>query len=202
MARWDPATNKLTQQDIMVDGKKLAPANETERTGFIPNWAVTPDKKTAYLILMSHPDLYKIDLTGDIDKPVAATLVGKMMDKDNSDCRSAISFGPDGKVYAVLAVVNDTKFGAAYQLSHLTRYDPATNKMEDLGVMAVQNKDFFDFKPGPDGKAPPFSHGYATLPDGTLTPQYQSLGAITARDGTSYTLFLYPYTLLRIPPVR
>ncbi|HVF10136.1 MAG TPA: hypothetical protein VNA16_05000 [Abditibacteriaceae bacterium] len=201
MARWDPATNKLTQQDIMVGDKKLAPADPGRNDGWIPNWAVTPDKKTAYLVLMSHPELYKIDLTGDLDKPVTATMVGRMIDNNNTDCRSGVSIGPDGKVYVVLAVPNAGTFGSAAQLSHLTRYDPATNKVEDLGVIGVQNKDFFNFK-GVDGKAPPFSHGFSTLPDGTLTPQYQHLGAITARDGTSYILFLYPYTLLRVPPIK
>ena len=202
LARWDPATNKLTQQDIMVDGKKLELPAAGRNDGWIPNWTVTPDKKTAYLVRMSHPELYKIDLTGDMDKPVTATMVGRMVNNDNSDSRSGVSIGPDGKVYVALAVPNAGTFGTAYQLSHLTRYDPATSKIEDLGVLGVQNKDFFDFKPGADGKAPPFSHGYATLPDGTLTPQYQHLGAITARDGTSYILFLYPYTLLRVPPIK
>jgi hypothetical protein len=73
--------------------------------------------------------------------------------------------------------------------------------MEDLGVVAIRNKDFFDFDvPGPDGGKRPFAHGYQTLPDGTLTPRYQHLGAIVARDGTVYVLALNPYTLLRIAP--
>lgn len=201
MARWDPATNKLTTQDIMVDGKKLALPDGRAGDGWIPSWVITPDRKTAYLIRMSHPELYKLDLTGDIDKPVAASLVGRMIDNDKSDCRSGLSFGPDGKVYAAIAVPNNKTYGTGDQLSHLTRFDPATSKVEDLGVLAVKNPDFFNFAAGADGKAPPFSHGYSTLPDGTLTPKYQPLGSIVARDGTTYVLILYPYTLLRVPPL-
>jgi hypothetical protein len=97
-------------------------------------------------------------------------------------------------------VVNGGKAGGAYQHTHITRYDPQSNKVEDLGVIAVKNPDFFNFKPGADGKTPPFSHGYSTLPDGMLTPQYQPLGSIVAHDGTVYVLILYPYTLIRISP--
>ena len=43
---------------------------------------------------------------------------------------------------------NETKFGAGYlRLRHLTRYDPKTKKVEDLGVLAVKNTDYFDFRP-------------------------------------------------------
>jgi len=201
LARWDPTTNKLTNQDIMVDGKKLELPRDADRGGWIPSWAMTPDAKTAYLIRMSHPELYKLDLTGDIEKPVSAAMVGRLINNDASDCRSGISIGPDGKVYAAVAVPNKKTYGDHDQHSHLTRYDPATGKIEDLGVLAVQNKDYFDFKPGADGKAPPFSHGFKPLPDGTLTGQYQPLGSIVTRDGSTYVLFLYPYTLLRVPPL-
>jgi hypothetical protein len=150
---------------------------------------------------MSHPELFRLDLGGEIDKPVEATQLGKLISGKGSDCRSGISVGPDGRVYAAIAVLNDTGFGSGYQLNHLTRFDPRTKTFEDLGVLKVENKDFFDFEaPGPDGKKKPFSHGYQTLPDGVLTPQYQHLGAIMARDGTMYILILYPYTLLRVRP--
>jgi hypothetical protein len=201
LARWDPATNALSVQDIVVDGKKLEVPDPKDRTGWIPSWSLAKDGTTCYLVRMSYPELYRLDLGGDLDKPVPATLLGRMIERKGSDCRSGISVGPDGRVYAAIAVLNDTKFGSGYQLNHLTRCDPKTGRFEDLGVFKVENPDFFDFEAtGPDGKKKPFTHGYQTLPDGVLTPQYQHLGAIMARDGTVYVLILAPYTLLRVAP--
>jgi hypothetical protein len=200
LARFDPQSNLLTVQHIMVDGKKLEGPDPKDRNGWIPSWSLAADGKTAYLIRMSYPELFKLDLNGEIDKPVTASMVGPMIKGKGSDCRSGISVGPDGRVYAAIAVLNDTGFGTGYQLNHLARFDPKTGGFEDLGVLKVENPNFFDWSPGPEGKKKPFTHGYQTLPDGTLTPQYQHLGAIMARDGTMYVLILCPYTLLRISP--
>ncbi len=95
---------------------------------------------------------------------------------------------------------NETGFGTGY-LHHLLCFDPKSGKMEDLGVLTVQNPDFFDFGPRADGTKPPWSHGYHTLPDGTLTPLHGHQGLIVAKDGTLYALILNPYTLLRIEGV-
>lgn len=73
--------------------------------------------------------------------------------------------------------------------------------MEDLGVLAVKNPDFFDFGPGPDGKPKPWTHGFHRLPDGTLTPLHCHMALLVARDGTLYVTSIYPFTLLRIPRV-
>ena len=74
--------------------------------------------------------------------------------------------------------------------------------MEDLGVLTVKNPDFFDFGPRPDGTRPPASHGYHTLPDGTLTPLHHHLAMSVAHDGTIYVTILYPFTLLQITQFR
>ena len=99
---------------------------------------------------------------------------------------------------------NETKFGDGY-LHHLVRFDPKASQMSDLGVYAVKNPDFFDFKgtqaKNPDGSLRP-RHGFHTLPDGTLTPLHVILATVVAKDGTIYATTLYPFTLLRIPPVR
>jgi outer membrane protein assembly factor BamB len=201
LARWDPATNTLSIQDIVVDGKKLEPPDPKDRTGWIPSWSLAKDGTTAYLIRMSYPELFRLDLGREIDKPVPATNLGRMIEGKGSDCRSGLAVGPDGRVYAAIAVLNNGTFGTGHQLNHLTRFDPKTNRFEDLGVLKVENPDFFDFDAtGPDGKKKPFTYGYQKLPDGALTPQYQHLGAIVARDGTAYVLILYPYTLLRVKP--
>lgn len=202
MARWDPATNALTEQPIQIDGASLE--IKGDRGGWIPSWHVADDGKTAYLIRMSYSELYKLDLTGDIDKPVKGTMVGKLVDYPDSDCRSGLGVGPDGKVYAVVAVKNREQWGKNYQYNHLTSYDPGTGKFQDLGAIVMRDKNFFDFSPtvGPDGKTTPkpFSHGFETMPDGNMAAQYQHLGSIVARDGSVYVLFLYPYTVAHIEP--
>jgi hypothetical protein len=77
--------------------------------------------------------------------------------------------------------------------------------MADLGVIAVKNPSFFDFK-GPQAKNSDGSlrprHGFHTLPDSTLTPLHVLMATIVCRDGTIYATTIYPFTLLRIPPVR
>jgi hypothetical protein len=73
--------------------------------------------------------------------------------------------------------------------------------MEDIGVIAVKNPDFFDFAAGPtknsDGTSRPI-HGYHTLPDGTLTPLHVIMAMTVAHDGTIYATVIYPLTLLKI----
>jgi hypothetical protein len=201
LARYDPASNKLTVQDIIVDGQKLkVPDVQSERGGWIPSWHIADDGKSAYLIRMTHPDLFRLDLTGAIDKPVTAANVGRFLPVEQSDCRSSLGVGPDGRVYAAIAETNKTGYGSAAQLDHVVRYDPQAKSFEDLGVLTVKNPDFFDFSPGPDGKPKPWTHGYAKLPDGTLMPQYQPMGSIVAKDGSVYVLILYPYTVLKVDP--
>ena len=106
-------------------------------------------------------------------------------------------------MYSAVRIDNDTGVGTGY-LHHLVRYDPGTNKMADLGVIAVKNPGFFDFKGpqegNPDGSLRP-RHGFHTLPDGTLTPLHVIMALIVARDGTLYATTIYPFTLLRVPAV-
>src|SRR5262249_24078834 len=94
--------------------------------------------------------------------------------------------------------------GTAYQLMHVVCFDPQAKSMNDWGVIAVKNKDYFDFTPttGSDGKPQPkpFSNGFVTLPDGALVPQYGNQGAIVAHDGAFYVRALYPHTILRVEP--
>jgi hypothetical protein len=78
-------------------------------------------------------------------------------------------------------------------LHRLIRYDPKQRKIEDLGVLAVKNPDFYDF-----AAKKPWTHGYHTLPDGTLSPLHAHMGLIVAHDNAIYVTILYPYTLLRI----
>ena len=115
-----------------------------------------------------------------------------MVEGMNPDSRSALSIAPDGRVYVVVRVNNTTGFGKGF-LHHLTQYDPGTGKIEDLGVLAVRNPDYYDF-----AAKRKWSHGFHRLPDGTLTPLHAHMALIIARDGTAYVTILYPFTLLRI----
>lgn len=188
LAQYDPATGKVRTRDIMVDGKKL-------ETTHVPTWILTKDSRRAYLILMNDPTLIEIDLMSKGDT-VTAVAHGRMIEGKNPDSRCSMTLSPDGRVYVTVRVDNETGFGSGY-LHHLARFDPGTKKIEDLGVLAVKNPDFFNFQ-GKDGKKPPYSHGYHTLPDGTLTPLHSHHGLTAAPDGTLYATILYPYTLLRI----
>ncbi len=194
LAEYDPAADKTTVRDISLNGRKLG----TNDAACGPlTWVAAADERTAYLIRMSEPSLFRIDL-GGAGAEIKAVNLGRMLAGKGCDSRGALSMAPDGRVYAVIRVNNDTGFGGGY-LHHLARYDPQANRMEDLGVLAVKNPAFFDFGPGPDGKPKPWTHGYHKLPDGTLTPLHNHMAMIAARDGGIYVTVIYPFTLLHIP---
>ena len=201
LAQYDPDTGKVVVRDIMVDGKKLSkPAPPVD---WLPMWTLAQDGRTAYLIHMQDATLYTIDLLseGDVVKGMSHA---KMIEGNDVDIRSQLSIDPDGRVYAVVRIDNETGFGDG-MLHHLVRFDPQREKMEDLGVLAVKNPGFYFDTPGAklghpvSGSAEsPSYYGYHTLPDGTLTPLYTSHAVIVTRDGTIYVTIIYPFTLLKI----
>lgn len=184
----------------MVDGKKLG--EEDLKFGPVC-WDIAADLETAYLIRMTEPSLFRLDLTAD-GPSVTAVNLGRMIEGKGYDSRGSLTIAPDGRVYAVIRVDNQTGFGAGY-LHHLVRYEPDRNKMTDLGVLAVSNPEFLGA--GRDTNrangvtsASPHHHGFHVLPDGTLTPLHHHMACRVARDGTVYVTILYPFTLLRIAP--
>lgn len=202
VARYDPATGKVNEDELLVDGK---PFREVVGPDAVhPDWRLAADGRTAYLQLLNDLRLFEVDLGDTAGRPVPARSLGNRTEGANPDSRGSISVGPDGRVYSVVRVDNATGFGTGY-LHHLVRFDPGTKQMEDLGVIAVENPDFFDFE-GPQAKNSDESlrprHGYHTMPDGTLTPLHVIMGMIVARDGTVYATTIYPFTLLRIEAVR
>lgn len=201
MATFDPSTGKVSVREIRVGGRRWIRAGALS----IPLWVQANNGRTAFLIQLDDPTLYRVDL-GERGSAWHLRDLGKMIDGKHPDSRSGLSVGADGRIYAVIRVDNATGFGTGF-LHHLVRYDPQTGKNEDLGVLAVKNPDFFDWSPGPDGKPKPWTHGYHTLPDGTLTPLHAHQGLTIAADNTIYVTILYPFTLLRIeaykmPPPR
>jgi hypothetical protein len=202
IARYDPATDKVTVDALLVDGKPFAEVVGPK--AIHPDWRLAGDGKTAYLQLLNDLRLFQVDLGGPAGQPVVAQNLGNRIEGAHPDSRGSICLGPDGRVYSATRIDNKTGFGTGY-LHHVVRYDPASKKIADLGVIAVKNPDSFDFK-GPQAKNPDGTlrprHGYHTLPDGTLTPLHVIMGAVVAKDGTIYALTIYPYTLLRIPAVQ
>jgi hypothetical protein len=189
LATYDPAKDKLVTRKIELEGQPFKCIG-------VPTWILMPDQRTAYFIHMSDSTLVEFDLLqeGEVVKPTSR---GRLLEGKGFDSRCALTLAPDGKVYALGRINNETKFGAGY-LHHLLRYDPKTKQKEDLGVLAVKNPDFFPFGLGPDGKRPPWSHGFHTLPDGTLTPLHHHMALVAARDGTLYATIIAPFALFRI----
>ena len=196
LARYDPHSDEVKIRDIKLNGEVFMRTNDAS----IPAWNLASDGKTAWLILLNDPTLIEINLLS-WGKSVRAKSHSKMVEGKHPDSRCALSIAPDGKIYAAVRVDNDTGFGKSY-LHNLARYDPKRKMMEDLGVLVVENPDFFDFSPGPDGKRKPWSHGFHKLPDGTLTPLHVHMALLAASDGTIYTTIIYPFTLLRIEGIR
>lgn len=195
IARYDPATDKLTVHSIASSGKLVGTADDKLGPAC---WAVTADGSAAYLIRMSDSTLFRLDLTAAGDAVPCADL-GRLIEGKNYDSRGSLIVGHDGNVYALMRVDNVTGFGKGY-LHHLVSYDPKAKIMRDHGVLGVRNPDFFDFGPGKDGKPKPWTHGYHKLPDGTLTPLHVHMALYMAKDGTLYATSIYPFTLLKITP--
>jgi hypothetical protein len=200
IARYDPATDKVTVDDLLIDGKPLGEVIGKEAV--CPDWRLAADGRTAYLQFLNDLRLFRIDLDRRVGKAVRGESVGNRIEGKHPDSRGALSIAPDGSVYSAVRVDNETGFGRGY-LHHLVRYEPRRKRMTDLGVFAVSNPEFYDFQ-GPQAKNPDGSlrprHGFHTLPDGTLTPLHVILAMIVAHDGSVYATVLYPFTLLRIPP--
>ncbi len=183
LAQYDPDTGKVTVRDILVDGKKMPRQGQ-------PTWRLAPDGRTSYLIGVSDPTLWAIDLYSK-GEAVNARRVGKMVEGRKPSCKTGMDVARDGRVYAVVRVENDTGFGAG-KLHRLSRYDPTTGRIEQLGVLAVRNPDFVDFD------KTTYAHGYHTFPDAVLAPNMFHYALKVNVDGDVYVTTLYPFSLLRL----
>ena len=193
IAMYDPDAEKVSVRPIVIDGKKF---KKPQGKGYaICCWVLADDGKTAYMTMISFPELYRMELSAR-GKQIKGKNLGPMIKEKNPDSRGSLCIHPDGRVYCLWRVDNDTGFGSGY-LHHLVRYDPKKNRMEDLGVIVVKNPDYFDFNLE-NGKPKPFTHGFHRLPDGSLTPLHVHMAMIATGDGTLYATVLYPFTLLKI----
>jgi hypothetical protein len=202
LVRFDPTSDKVTVDPLLVEGRPFAEVVGPK--AIHPDWRLAADGKTAYLQLLNDLRMFEVDLGGPAGTPVVAKSLGNRVEGKHPDSRGSVGIAADGRVYSTVRADNETGFGKGY-LHHVVRYDPAVKAMTDLGVIAVKNPTFFDFK-GPQAKNPDGSlrprHGFHTLPDGTLTPLHVVMATMVAKDGTIYATTIYPFTLLRIPPVK
>lgn len=196
LATYDPSTDTVRTRDLVLDGRKWIPSEKPP----VPTWNLAADGRTAYLINMSDPALYRIDLGAEGDT-VPGSNLGRRTEGKEPDSRNSLAIAPDGRIYTLVRVKNETGFGTGY-LHELTRYNPRSGKHENLGVIAVRNPDFYDWSPLWNGKPRPWSGGFPQLPDGTRTPLHVHMSLIVTRHGTMYATFLAPFTLLKIDPIR
>lgn len=193
LARYDPKTGAVTVRPVLLDKKPLKEATQTS----VPTWNLAPDGKTAYLLFMNNATLFTIDLSGT-GKNMKAVSCGLMTDGKGFDSRSSLSIAADGRVWILVRVDNSTGFGTG-SLQQLIRYNPASKKMENLGVLAIKNPDFHKFEiPNSNYR----KNGYHRFPDGTLSPLNAHMGLVVGHDNTIYVTILYPYSLLRIEGFR
>jgi len=200
VARYNPATDKVTIDDLLVDG---VPFGSALPQAVHPDWRLAADGHTAYLVVLNDFRMFQIDLAGPAGKPLVARSLGNRVEGKNADSRGSVAIAPDGRVYSACRADNATGYGTGY-LHHLSRYTPSTGKLEDLGVFTVKNPDFVNWgtDPADPRPKPRFVHGFHKLPDGTLTPLHVMLAMIVAHDGTIYGTVLVPFTLLKVEPPK
>ncbi len=204
LAQYDPRDGRVRRLDM---------AFPADREAEVLTTIITPDGRSIYFLFMNRPNLFRVDLPfsepGEADPArVAVSDLGPMIKGTGHDSRCALALGPDGRVYAVIRIDNNTGFGTGF-LHHLLRYDPQSGRHQDLGVLAVENPDFYGLPLGAggaidpaSGKPRPWTHGYHRLPDGTLTPLHAHMAMTVASDGRIYVTVLYPFTLLCVEPIQ
>ena len=116
----------------MLNGKPFARANRAS----IPTWQLAKDGRSAFLILMNDSTLLEIDLHSKA-KDVPAIDHGRMIDGKGFDSRCALSVAPDGRVYMLGRINNETGFGKG-MLHFLLRFDPKSKKRQQLGVLRLE----------------------------------------------------------------
>src|SRR5207245_6546055 len=131
VARYNPATGKVTVDPLLVDEKLFREIVGPEAVH--PDWRLAADGRTAYLQLLNDLRMFQIDLGAAAGKPVLARSLGNRITGKHPDSRGSISIGPDGRVYSAVRIDNETGFGTGY-LHHIVRFDPRITQMSELGV--------------------------------------------------------------------
>src|SRR5438132_1969528 len=96
VARYDPANDKMTVDQLLVDGKPFRDVVGPDAVH--PDWRLAADGRTAYLQLLNDLRIFQIDLGGTAGQPVTARSLGRRIEGKHPDSRGSISIGPDGRV--------------------------------------------------------------------------------------------------------
>ena len=193
IARYDPATKKLQELKVTIDGQP-APGAITKDNAIL-NWDTTLDRKILYSVEMTTNELYLFDLT-QRGNTLNGQKLGKLLPNAKAtDCR-AMCVGADGRVW--MAVTEQGRAGGP--MCHLVSYTPGDKSPVDHGSVKIANPEFTTFT-DEQGKAKPWHHTIRKEKDGTLTP-WQPLGIAAAADGTVYVLSIAPFTLIRFEQFR
>ncbi|MFN0129649.1 MAG: hypothetical protein ACKV19_23540, partial [Verrucomicrobiales bacterium] len=112
IARYNPANDKVTVDELLVDGKPFAEVIGPK--AIHPDWRVAADGRTAYLQLLNDLRMFRVHLGGDSGKPVVAELLGNRLEGKDPDSRGSIDIARDGRVYSSIRINNGTGFGDGY----------------------------------------------------------------------------------------
>jgi hypothetical protein len=195
IATHDPRTGQVRVRPLMeTESARFALTNRWQA----PRWQTAPDGRTAYLTFIDNATLYEIDLYA-AGNGILLKNHGLLIQGTAADNRTRLRFGPDGMLYTIISARQESVYPEA--LHHLVRFDPRSQKAEDLGVPVIRNPDYFPFGPDREGKSPPHSQWVAKLPDGTLCPRI-NMGLLVCRNGAIYATYIAPFTLLRIDEIR
>jgi hypothetical protein len=196
-AQYNPTTGKVTVRDLALDGRKWL---RLSRDGDLPEWSLAPDGHIAWLVRLGNATVISIDLLTQ-GETVPALSRGKLLEDEGIDIRCGLTFHPDGCIYSICVVANNTGFGSA-RLEKLARFNLKTCKSEDLGVVTISNPEFYDKAVMlPNGTKKNWSHGFVELPDKTLAATI-NMTLRAAHDGTLYATQIYPFSLLRFDQFR
>jgi hypothetical protein len=194
IARYDPRSDRVERLKQTIDGGPIAPESHlADEQGHPINWDVSPDRRTLYAVPMSTNALYSYDLTNSADTLAGICRGPLVRGAKNTDCR-AMCVGASGQLWASVTEARD-----GVQWHHLVSYRPGDAAPRDHGLVAIENPNYTEFVDA-TGRPLPYHGGLVTMPDGTATTRYVTMGVCEAADGAVYTLVLHPYTLLEIPP--
>ena len=85
VARYDPASDKVTVDKLLVDGKPFR--DVIGQDAVHPDWRLAADGRTAYLQLLNDLRMFQVDLGGATGKPVQARSLGNRLEGKGPDSR-------------------------------------------------------------------------------------------------------------------
>jgi len=82
IARYDPATDKVSVDDLMMDGKPFREI--VDKKVIHPDWDIAADGQTAYMQTLNDLGMFKVDLSGAAGQPVVVKSLGNRVGRRGS----------------------------------------------------------------------------------------------------------------------